>query len=304
MRAESLKGKTVSLIGTVKNAGKTTALVRLLEEIYEAGALIPAVTSIGRDGEKTDLVTLTEKPEVPVRAGTLIASASKLLQRSSFTRKILEGTGVPTALGEVYIARAQSFGYAEIGGPSRVSDMRRLRDRFFALGADLVLVDGAADRRSLGIADLADAVVLCSGAAWSRDEAETVEHTAHLSSLFSLPLWTEKDADRTVYLTGAVLDAEAKALAETGPLDGKTVLCFDDPSKLMFSAATGRKLRAQGFVLTLRRCPKLLGITVNPHAPGGWTYDAEEFAEELRKRVNCPVIDVTKGGVLDAFAEY
>ncbi len=299
MKAQALKGKTVSMIGTVKNAGKTTALVRFLSEIYEAGGLAPAVTSIGRDGERTDVVTETGKPELPVREGTLVASASRLLERSSFTRQLIAATGMSTALGEVYVARALSFGYAEIGGPSMVADMRKLRDTLFGLGADLVLIDGAADRRSLGIADLADAVILCSGAGWSRDMGETLEHTAHLAGLFSLPLWEEAAADRTRILSGAVLEAEAKALAQTGPENGRDVLRFDDPSKLMFSAAAGKLLKNSGYTLTLMHRPKLLCTAVNPYAPGGWTYDEKEFEEKLAERLSCPVVNAVKGGILN-----
>ena len=38
-----------------------------------------ALTSIGRDGERSDLVTNTKKPEIFVYDGTIIATAEKLL---------------------------------------------------------------------------------------------------------------------------------------------------------------------------------------------------------------------------------
>lgn len=41
-----------------------------------------ALTSIGRDGERSDLVTNTKKPEIFVYDGTIIATAEKLLLRA------------------------------------------------------------------------------------------------------------------------------------------------------------------------------------------------------------------------------
>ena len=47
----------VAVIGLCKNAGKTTTMCRLIRELE--GTPI-ALTSVGRDGETTDLVTGTE----------------------------------------------------------------------------------------------------------------------------------------------------------------------------------------------------------------------------------------------------
>ena len=69
---------SVSLIGMCKNAGKTTVLNRLIKDCRRMDESI-ALTSIGRDGERSDLVTNTKKPEIFVYDGTIIATAEKLL---------------------------------------------------------------------------------------------------------------------------------------------------------------------------------------------------------------------------------
>ena len=51
----------VTVIGLCKNAGKTTAMRRLMAELGEECL---GLTSVGRDGECTDLVTGTEKPDL------------------------------------------------------------------------------------------------------------------------------------------------------------------------------------------------------------------------------------------------
>ena len=91
--------KTMSIVGMCKNAGKTTMLNWMLHHDRLQGTL--GLTSIGRDGESTDVVTGTEKPGIFVREGTLIATARDMLRLGDVTTEILETTGIPTPLGEV-----------------------------------------------------------------------------------------------------------------------------------------------------------------------------------------------------------
>jgi len=57
------KYESISIVGMAKNAGKTVTLNALLDEAYENGKNV-GLTSIGRDGEKQDIVTQTEKPMI------------------------------------------------------------------------------------------------------------------------------------------------------------------------------------------------------------------------------------------------
>lgn len=70
---------SVSLIGMCKNAGKTTTLNQLIAELKRNGVSFGA-TSVGRDGESTDLVTNTVKPGIFVYKGTIVATAADLLK--------------------------------------------------------------------------------------------------------------------------------------------------------------------------------------------------------------------------------
>ena len=71
---------SVSLIGMCKNAvGKTTVLNRLIKDCRRMDESI-ALTSIGRDGERSDLVTNTKKPRnFRLRRQAITATAEKLL---------------------------------------------------------------------------------------------------------------------------------------------------------------------------------------------------------------------------------
>ena len=89
--------QTMSIVGMCKNAGKTTMLNWMLHHDRLQGTL--GLTSIGRDGESTDVVTGTEKPGIFVREGTLIATAKDMLRLGDTTLEIMETTGIPHAAG-------------------------------------------------------------------------------------------------------------------------------------------------------------------------------------------------------------
>ena len=80
--------QTMSIVGMCKNAGKTTMLNWMLHHDRLQGTL--GLTSIGRDGESTDVVTGTEKPGIFVREGTLIATAKDMLRLGDTTLEIME----------------------------------------------------------------------------------------------------------------------------------------------------------------------------------------------------------------------
>ena len=75
----SQKYKTVSIVGMAKNAGKTTALNYLIEEAIDEGIVL-GITSTGRDGESTDLVTGTDKPRVFLDTDTIVSVPEKLYE--------------------------------------------------------------------------------------------------------------------------------------------------------------------------------------------------------------------------------
>lgn len=175
---------TVTFIGLCKNAGKTTAMCRLMEEL--PGETL-ALTSVGRDGERTDVVTGTEKPEIWVRAGTLFATARGMLPLCDATLRVEAVTDVMTPLGAVGILRALSDGYIQLAGPSAVSQLGPLSRTFRALGAQRVLIDGAAGRRSLAGVEPGAAAILCVGASVDGGVPAIAAETAHICALFDAP---------------------------------------------------------------------------------------------------------------------
>ena len=129
----------VTVIGLCKNAGKTTAMRRLMAELGEECL---GLTSVGRDGECTDLVTGTEKPDLYLKKGDLFATARGMLTLCDATLEVVDLTDVMTPLGPVAVFRTLSDGYVQLAGPSAAGQLPPLTRRFQELGAQLLKAAG------------------------------------------------------------------------------------------------------------------------------------------------------------------
>ncbi len=178
------KYKSISIIGTAKNVGKTTTLnymINIAKNKYKLG-----LTSIGRDGESKDLIFSTPKPRIYVEKGTIIATAKQCIFNSDITKEILVATNLKTPIGEILIIRSLSDGFVELAGPSKNADLLKIKKILYDLNCDLVFVDGAVDRKSYAAPIVTDATILATGAAFSHDIEEVVDHTSYLVNLLSL----------------------------------------------------------------------------------------------------------------------
>lgn len=315
----------VTIIGLSKNAGKTTALRHLMTEL--SGERL-ALTSVGRDGETTDLVTGTEKPSLYIKEGDLFATARGMLALCDVTCSVEALTGVMTPLGEVAVFRALSDGFVQLAGPSSAGQLSRLNQMFAELGAQRILIDGAAGRRSLASAGVSGCAVLCAGASFDRDMDVVAAETAHVCGLFDLkhpesltlrravegekgrlalfapdgepmplavtetgaPLW--KDLPQTpcvLWLGGAVTDAALKALAQRKtPVDVIT----EDPTHILAGRESVNVFRQRGGRLWVRQQLRLAAVCANPRSAGGWEFPAGDFVRRLQDAVSLPVVNV------------
>lgn len=205
------KYKIISVVGMAKNSGKTVTLNELIEEATDNNLRL-GITSIGRDGEKQDIVTFTEKPLIYINEGTLIATAEEIFNVCEANLEILEITDCNTSLGRVLIARALSPGYVQIAGPCTNNEIKRIAKKMLSYGADISIVDGALDRLSSASPSITEATILATGAVLSRDMNKVIEKTAHQVNLFSLD---------------TIKDERAKAIAEKA-LEDKKICIIDD----------------------------------------------------------------------------
>ncbi|MCF6464301.1 hypothetical protein [Clostridium sp. Cult2] len=180
------KYKIISIVGMAKNSGKTVALNHLIHESIDQDIKL-GIISTGRDGEALDLVTETEKPKIYAEEGTIIATTTELLSLGDATIEIMNITEYRTPLGEILIGRVKDGGYIQISGPQTAAEIKDLANLMLKLGAEMVIIDGAIDRRSSAAPSITDATILSTGAVLSRDINKVVEETIHIVNLFNLP---------------------------------------------------------------------------------------------------------------------
>jgi hypothetical protein len=177
--------KIISIVGMAKNSGKTVALNQLIAETMEENITIGLI-STGRDGEAEDIATETEKPKIFAEEGTYFATTTELLSLSEATVEIIEITDYRTALGEILIGKVKDSGYIQIAGPQSLNQIKELSQKILNLGAEMVIIDGAIDRRTAAAPSIADATILSTGAVLSRDINRVIEETIHIVNLFNL----------------------------------------------------------------------------------------------------------------------
>ncbi|MDF2672376.1 MAG: hypothetical protein K0R09_641 [Clostridiales bacterium] len=176
---------TIGIIGTGKNAGKTVALNEFINIASKHSVRI-GITSIGRDGERQDIVTFTEKPPIFVPRGTFVATAEMCLSNFDTEYEIIDITPFQTAMGRVIICEVVEDGFIEIAGPDSNSEIKRVCGFMRDIGADRILIDGALNRKTLASPAVADAVVLSTGAVLSRSMEVTIQKTKHYAKMLCL----------------------------------------------------------------------------------------------------------------------
>lgn len=326
------KYKKVSIIGMSKNAGKTFTLNALMEQAEDAEISV-GISSVGRDGERIDIVTETEKPTIYMPAGSLVATTTKLMAVSEATLSIREVTPYDTPLGPVVIAETIYGGNVQVSGPQALSEMAVISDQMLDLGADLVIVDGALDRKSQAAPEITEATLLATGAAYSRNMETVVEDTTHIAHLFSLPeiptfqkfledrrhglvdregnfveipLTTglmagrkigEQVTEKTEYVifSGALVTSVVRDLFAATKYRDFTIIVAD-PTKIFIDAKDYKRLVRRGFRLAVSHQSPLVAITTNPYAPEGYQFDGETFRKRIaEKNPQCKVVDLMRG---------
>src|SRR5262249_52857586 len=157
-----------------------------LEELADARTTV-GVTSVGRDGEEHDVIDFRiEKPRVRLVAGSLVATTDGLLRASGVPHETLSRTGMRTPMGEVLVARVAGPGAVGIAGPRAAADVRAVSDAMLDAGAEQVLIDGAIDRRAASSPDVADGLIVSTGAILADTLEDVVARTRDAVELVRL----------------------------------------------------------------------------------------------------------------------
>lgn len=313
---------SVAVTGLAKNAGKTEALNFLLGGLKKLNVPV-GVTSIGVDGETTDRVTLTSKPEITLFPGMLFATTETHYAHRQIQSEVLDLGHRMTPLGRVVFSRALGRGKSLISGPSDTGSLSGAIRKLKELGAKTILVDGALSRQSLASPALCEGMVLSTGAAVSRSVNGVTSSTGHILSLIALPevqgikaenifnaprgisamkeghitdlgiptaLSLDKIGERLfasgtrLIVNGAVTDRFLKWLASQQQVK-QIELIVRDFTCLFITPLSLSEFHRRGGRISVAKQPKLLALTMNPYSPDGYRLDSRMLKEALEKQL-------------------
>lgn len=320
----SQKYKSISIVGMAKNAGKTTALNYLIEEAMEEG-LVLGVTSTGRDGEGTDVVTGTDKPRVFLDTGTIVSVPTQLYELADAGLEIVKMTDYGSSLGQIMLCRVVDSGYVQIAGPVINANHMEMCEEMLRLGAQLVLIDGAIDRKTIAAPGTSDAIILSTGAVLSRKMSRVIEETAHTVTLYRLPrledgqvkrILAEADNEQILLIrdgkpvalnrstglgAGRFLDAEIddkvthvyvpgafthSVVADIDPKKLRHItFVLKDPTKIFIGTMMWNQFKKKGLNIQVLENINVAAVTVNPTSPSGYAFDHEELVNAMQKAI-------------------
>lgn len=288
--------RRLALVGLAKNTGKTVALAALLRELEAEGRPV-GVTSVGRDGEEHDVIDFRiEKPRVELCAGSIVATTDGLLRASGIPHELLSRTAVRTPLGEVLIARLKGPGAIEVAGPSASVDVRAVSDQMLSFGAERVLIDGAIDRRAASSPEVAEGLLMSTGAILSEDIEEVVSRTKDAVELVRLAMIPEDTH------TGARLRDLARTAADGN--DPRSLLVAEEGEPVVLPPRFALAGEASGVAELLREHPDARWLIVAGALPEAFVREVALATRRDRRELALIVSDPTRAFVSERGVEH
>lgn len=327
---EILKYKSLSIIGTEKNTGKTECLNYIIQSLKNSNKTI-AITSIGIDGESVDAVTETPKPEIEIYKNNIFLSSEKHFLQKQITAEILDVSEKQTSLGRLITARAMDTGKLIFSGPPDTKWLKEEIQNSQKYGVDLFLVDGALSRKSTASPSVTESMILTTGAALSANIPTLVKKTKFICDLIELlvfetnltnellqiknGLWAI-DSDNIIHdldIKSTLLLDKAKdklyskgcVIFASGIITNnilefmriqknikETILIVKDFTKIFVSQEKYNSFTKAGGKIMVLLKPNLISICVNPWSPRGIVLDSQKLREELFKAINLPIYDI------------
>lgn len=321
--------KTLSITGMAKNTGKTVALNYLLEQLRLHGKTV-AVTSIGIDGEKTDQVTQTEKPEIELCEGTIFVTSEYHYRQRLLLSEIIDLSDDSTSLGRLVTARVLQAGKVILSGPATTGGVRKVLAQMERYGVDMTIVDGALSRKSHASPAITDGLILSTGAAIAPDLNTIVKKTAELHDLMQLPEYETEYAEELMQIENGIfaltddgyqsLNIPSSLLSEKykaelfsygnklfisgiltdmmlnflrmQPEVKDSVVIVKDFTKIFVTPMNLKLFLSKGGNLRVLKRPNLLAVTVNPVAPSGFTLPSQVLVNAMKGVFDVEVVDV------------
>ncbi|MCF7925698.1 MAG: hypothetical protein K9L26_04115, partial [Candidatus Izimaplasma sp.] len=288
-----------------------------------------AVTSIGLDGEAFDTLSAKPKPRIIVYKGMIVATAKGALKEGTAKCHILYETALQTPLGKVVIGKVINTGSVLLAGPSTNQGLKRIKAILKQLAVDKLLIDGALFRKSFANHCITEAVIVVSGAVYSKNMFHLIDDTRSIIDGLSLehidcdPLsqtikWAIKDAEFNIiksgskplsihpsqldtiidtpfqylHIKGALNDSLAQTLlAHRNRVQHKTLI-IDDAVQLLCAFKQFRYLQTIQLKIVTRHHIDVPFIAINPFSPSGYSYDSVAMKTAFETAFQYPIINV------------
>ena len=322
-----LKYDSLSIIGLEKNTGKTETLKYVLDRLPVDKKRI-VVTSIGIDGETTDQVTLTQKPEIVLREGMFFGTSEMHYRQRRLVSELIDVSDVTTSLGRVVTAKALTNGKILLSGPASTVGLRQWMADMRRFDIDLVVIDGALSRMSSASPAVSQSMILATGAAYSANLPTLVQKTAFINLPLTdgedirrlLPLekgvwWTDGEGQlhelngltslakeirfdgmeqcRQLYVAGALVDGFLEKVRKNKNLR-QTEIVVRDFTKIFVTPLQFRTFLKSGGSIHVLQKSQLLAITVNPTSPSGYVLDSDMLCGKLTEVTGITAYDLLK----------
>lgn len=236
---ELIKYKSCSIVGLEKNTGKTECFNYVLQRLPLENKRV-AVSSIGIDGETTDQVTKTAKPEIFLREGVYFGTSEKHYLMKRLSAELLEITNENTSLGNIIIGKALTPGKILLSGPSSTNGLRRWMDEMKKYDIDLTIIDGALSRMSLASPTVSESMILATGAAYSANINTLVHKTAFVVQMINLDLTSEDNRKTFNDIKNGVwaIDVDVDADSDSDFMKGRSLVDLKVASSLSININT------------------------------------------------------------------
>ena len=328
---ELIKYKSCSIVGLEKNTGKTECFNYVLQRLPLENKRV-AVSSIGIDGETTDQVTKTAKPEIFLREGVYFGTSEKHYLMKRLSAELLEITNENTSLGNIIIGKALTPGKILLSGPSSTNGLRRWMDEMKKYDIDLTIIDGALSRMSLASPTVSESMILATGAAYSANINTLVQKTAFVVQMINLDLTSEDNREifndikngvwaideddvihdlkvasslsinintdglkkcKTLFVSGALTDNFINHIRQN-KIFNETEVVVRDFTKIFLTPMTYNSFVNGKRKITVLQKSKLIAVCVNPTSPNGIILDSEKLCNALSEAIQLPVYDLKK----------
>ena len=303
------------LVGTSKNAGKTTALNFILDAYRKKKGARAGLVSIGIDGEKKDAIFGFSKPAIKVVKGELFATTRGALKECTCTHEIVAETRFGARSHKMVIARATSSGNILLIGPDRNSDLEYIIDALYKAGAKKVFVDGAFDRRTQTSLHRPSSLVLSVAPLENETMPVCIKRIKTLVAKYELSVIPAKagiqrsikrldpcrslprdrirgrDDRRMLHIKGAFTNSLFENMKNKMP----RAIVVNDPSRIFLNDMNFSRLLSSSTKLYVANKIELKLITLRPSNEYGEKWDAKMFLKAVRTRVKgVTVVDIMK----------